>query len=147
MRYSSRWLLILLTVASVHLAEAQQPTKIPRIGYVSLKINPTAPDPVLVEFRNGLRELGYIEGKNIFIESRYAEGKLERITAFVDELVQSKVDVLMSANPQAIRAAQQATQTIPIVMVTAQDPVAAGFVDSLARPGKNITGLTRLTEN
>src|SRR5258708_5968340 len=128
-------------------AQAQQPTKIPRIGYVALRNTPTStiPDPAAAAFREGLRERGYVEGKNIFVEYRYAEGKLERIPGLVDELVQLKVDVLVSPNTTAIRAAKQATQTIPIIIVTTTDPVAAGFVDSLARPGGNITGLTRLT--
>jgi ABC-type uncharacterized transport system substrate-binding protein len=134
-------------LATVSLAGAQQETKIPRIGYVALRNTPTPtiPDPASGAFREGLRGLGYIEGKNIFVEYRYAEGKLERIPGLVDELVQLKVNVLVSPNTTAIRAAKQATQTIPIIIVTTADPVAAGFVDSLAQPGKNITGLTRLT--
>jgi len=96
-------------------------------------------------FRQGLRELGYIEGKNILIEYRYAEGNLDRLPGLVAELVQLKVDVLIVINLPAIRAAKQATKTIPIVIVTSVDPVATGLVDSLARPGGNITGLTTLT--
>ena len=94
-----------------------------------------------------MRDLGYVEGKNILIEYRYVEGKADRIPSLVAELVQLKVDVLVAASPPAIRAAKQATKTIPIVMVTTQDPVATGLVDSLARPGGNITGLTRLTRD
>jgi len=94
--------------------------------------------------RQGLRDLGYIDGKNIVIEYRGAEGKLERIPGIVAELVQLNVDVLVVLIPQAIRAAKQATKTIPIVMVTQEDPVAAGLIDSLARPGGNITGLATL---
>lgn len=129
-------------------ASAQQAKKIPRIGYVALRNPPTltAPDPAAGAFQEGLRELGYVEGKNIFIEYRYAEGKADRIAGLVAELVRANVDVLVSPNGTAIRAAKQATQTIPIVMVTTTDPVAAGYVDSLARPGKNITGFTRLTQ-
>jgi len=129
-------------------AEAQQAKKIPRIGYVALRNTPTptVPDPAAGAFREGLRELGYIEGKNIFVEYRYAEGKLDRIPGLVAELVRLNIDVLVSPNGTAIHAAKQASQTIPIVMVTTTDPVAAGFVDSLARPVKNITGLTRLTQ-
>ena len=102
------------------------------------------PGPQVEGFRQGLRDLGYIEGKNILVEYRYIEGKSDRIPSLVAELVQLKVDVLVLGPLPAIRAAKQATKTIPIVMVTTQDPVAAGFVDSLARPGGNITGLTRL---
>jgi putative ABC transport system substrate-binding protein len=92
-----------------------------------------------------LRDLGYIEGKNILVEYRYPEANVERIQNLVAELVQLKVDVLVVITLTSIQAAKQATKTIPIVMVTTQDPVASGLVDSLARPGGNITGLTRLT--
>jgi putative tryptophan/tyrosine transport system substrate-binding protein len=119
----------------------------PRIGYLSGRGAPTAatPDPNADAFRQGLRDLGYIEGKNILVEYRYAEAKEDRIPGLVAELVQLKVDVLVFPNAPAVRAAKQATKTIPIVMVTNVDPVTAGYVDSLARPGGNITGLTRLT--
>jgi ABC-type uncharacterized transport system substrate-binding protein len=126
-------------------AEAQQTAKIPWIGYVSGSGDANNPGPNVEAFRQGLRDLGYIEGKNILVEYRYAEGKLDRIPSIVAELVQLKVDVVVAAALPAIRAAKQATKTIPIVMVTTQDPVATGLVDSLARPGGNITGLTRLT--
>jgi len=132
-------------LASFHLAQAQQAKKIPRIGYLSGRGDPSTPDPLVEAFRQGLRDLGYIEGKNILVEYRYAEGKLDRIPSLVAELVQLKVDVLVSATPGAIRAAKQATKTIPIVMLTNVDPVATGIVVSLARPGGNITGLARFT--
>ena len=122
--------------------EAQQPGKLPRIGFV-LASGPEG--PALPPFRQGLRELGYVEGKNILVEYRYAEGMEDRLPGLVGELVQLKVDVLIIPPLRAIRAAQQATKTIPIVMVTTADPVATGLIDSLARPGGNITGLTRLT--
>jgi len=123
-------------------ADAQQPTKIPRVGFVAT----TGPDaPNIEPFRRGLRDLGYIDGKNILVEYRYAEGKQERFPSLVAELVQLKVDVLVGGNISAILAAKQATMTIPIVMVLQQDPVATGLVDSLARPGGNITGVTLLT--
>ena len=109
----------------------------PRIGYLS-GTQPSGRCPNEA-FRQGLRDLGYIEGKNILVEYRYAEGKLDRLPSLVAELVQLKVDVLVPKFP-AIRAAKQATKTIPIVMVTTADPVATGIVDSLARPGGNITG-------
>jgi putative ABC transport system substrate-binding protein len=96
-------------------------------------------------FRQGLKDLGYVEGKNILIDFRYAQGKPEYIPGLVAELVKLNVDVLVSPDSNAIRIAKQATKTIPIVMVINQDPVATGLVDSLARPGRNITGISRLT--
>jgi ABC-type uncharacterized transport system substrate-binding protein len=126
-------------------ASAQQPAKIPRIGYVELGGNPNNPGPRVEAFRQGLRGLGYIEGKNILTEYRFLEGKRDRIPSIVAELVQLKVDVIVVDAPPVIRALKQATKTIPIVIVTTQDPVAAGYVTSLARPGGNITGVTRLT--
>jgi len=127
------------------LAEGQQAKKVPRIGFVNTEGSPQAPGPQFEAFRQGLRELGYIEGANIFIEARYPEEKPGRTASLVTELVQLKVDLLVLGAQPAIRAAKQATKTIPIVFVTTQNPVAAGFVDSLARPGGNITGVTRLT--
>ena len=129
--------------------EAQQPGKIPRIGFVSGRGEPTPtnPDSRADAFRQGLRDLGYIEGHNILVEYRYAEGKLDRHRAIVAELVQLRIDVLVSGAGPAIRAAKQATKMIPIVMVITEDPVATGLIDSLARPGGNITGLTRLTRD
>ena len=128
-------------------AQAQQPGKVPRIGYLSGSGDPSTPNPYIEAFRRGLRDLGYTEGKNIQVEYRYAEGMEDRLPSLIAELVQLKVDVLVSPTPTAIRAAKQATKTIPIVMVTTVDPVAAGLVDSLARPGGNITGLTMLTRD
>ena len=107
--------------------------------------DPNTPGPWVDAFRQGLRELDYTEGKNIVVEYRYIEGKLDRIPSFVAELVQLKVDVLVLVALPSIRAAEQATKTIPIVMVATVDPVATGLVDSLAHPGGNITGVTRLT--
>jgi putative tryptophan/tyrosine transport system substrate-binding protein len=137
-------LLATLTLAFVHLAEAQQPKKIPRIGFLSSRSPPVVPGR-MGAFQQGLRELGYVEGKNIVIEYRYLEGNVDRTRSLVAELVQLKVDVLVSSIYAAIRVAKQATSTIPIVMVTTQDPVATGLIDSLARPGGNVTGLTLLT--
>jgi putative ABC transport system substrate-binding protein len=125
-------------------AEAQQP-KIPRIGYVRVVGEPSIPGRNVEAFLQGLKDLGYVERQNILIEFRHAQGKGDRIPSLVAELVQLKVDVLVSPDPAAIRAAKQATKTIPIVMVLNQDPVATGLVDSLARPGGNITGISRLT--
>ena len=141
------WLLTFLFLASIHLAAAQQPTKIPRIGYVSGTGDPKTPGPRVELFRQGLRELGYIEEKNILVEYRYAEGKLDRAPALVAELLQLKVDVLVVTFLPASRAAREATKTIPIVVVTSVDPVATGLVDSLAHPGGNITGLTTLAKD
>ena len=121
-------------------AEAQQPAKVPRIGFL---IGASAPSVAasLDAFRHGLRELGYMEGKNIFIEWRFAEGKSDRLPSLAGELVRLKVDVIVTAGPQPTRSAKQATTTIPIVMAQDDDPVGSGFVASLARPGGNITGL------
>jgi putative tryptophan/tyrosine transport system substrate-binding protein len=138
-------LLVGLTLPSVHLAEAQQTKKVPRIGYVGGAGDPKNPGPLVESFRQGLRDIGYVEEKNILVEYRYVEGKVDRIPSLVAELVQLKVDVLVASPITAIRAAKEATKTIPIVIVTLQDPVATGIVDSLARPGGNITGLARLT--
>jgi len=125
-------------------ADAQQPKKIPRIGFLA-SAGPETPN--IAAFRRGLRDLGYIEGKNILIEYRYMEGMMDRIPSLVAELEQLKVDILVSPVPAAIRAAKQATKTIPIVMMITTDPVATGLIDSLARPGGNVTGLTRLTRD
>jgi len=127
-------------------AEAQQPTKIPRIGYQTGSLGTaTNPDPTTHAFRQRLRELGYIEGKNIAVEFRLTEGKGPAFEAEqARELVRLNVDVLLVSAYPAIRAAKEATKTIPIVMVTTQDPVAIGLIDSLARPGGNVTGVTQL---
>ena len=124
-------------------AEAQQSTKIPRIGYL-MATSPSANVGRIAAFRQGLRELGYVEGKNIVIEWRYAEGKFDRLPALAAELVRLKVDVIVTSGPQATRVAKEATVTIPIVMGFDNDPVGSGFVASLARPGGNITGLSTL---
>ena len=125
-------------------AEPQQPGKVPRIGYIA-GTSESGSSSLLAGFRQGLRDNGYTEGKNIIVEYRFAEGKVDRIPGLVAELVQLNVDAIVSMNFSAIRAAKQATKTIPVIMVTTQDPVAGGVIDSLARPGGNITGLTRLT--
>jgi ABC-type uncharacterized transport system substrate-binding protein len=135
----------ILILVSPHRGDAQQPAKIPRIGYVSGTGDPSNPGPYVEALRQGLRDLGYIEGKNIVIEYRGAEGNLDRVPSLVNELVQLKVDVLVVPIRSAILAAKHATKTIPIVMVYGGDPVATGLIDSLARPGGNITGLSTLS--
>ena len=129
-----------LALCSWRLARPRrQPAKIPRIGF--LGSDPTAVSTRIEALRQGLRELGYVEGKNILIEYRYAEDKLDRFPVLAAELVRLKVDVIVTGGPGATRASKDATTTIPIVMAQDTDPVATGFVASLARPGGNITGL------
>jgi putative tryptophan/tyrosine transport system substrate-binding protein len=124
-------------------ASAQQPTKVPRIGHLSAT---AASDPARREaFLQGLRQLGYVEGKNIIIEWRYGEGKADRLPVLATELVRLKVDIIVTAGPEGTVAAKEATSTIPIVMTQDPDPVANGFVASLARPAGNITGLSTLS--
>ena len=126
-------------------AEAQQPKKIPRIGFL-VATSPSVTAARIEGFRQGLRELGYTEGQNIGIEYRYADGSRNRLNDFAAELVRIKVDVIVVAGGDTwIRSAKNATKTIPIIMVgQGADPVEAGFVESLARPGGNVTGLTNL---
>jgi putative tryptophan/tyrosine transport system substrate-binding protein len=137
-------LLLTVLLLTVSPAQAQQPRKVPRIGYLtgsaSLSDNPTWHEA----FRQGLRELGYIEGKNIVIEWRSGEGKPDRQPSLAGELAHLKVDVIVTVGSGDTRAAKEATAAIPIVMIQAGDPVGGGFVASLARPGGNITGLSNL---
>ena len=122
-------------------AEAQQPKKVPRIGYLSygsVEIEKSS----LAALQQGLQELGYVEGKNIVIEGRYAEGRSERFPELLAELIGLKVDVLVVAGDPAAHAAMKATSTIPIVIVTSPDPVGTGLIASLAHPGGNVTGLS-----
>jgi len=132
--------LALLALGAAPFAEAQQAAKVPRIGYLFSNL---ATSPHLLEaFRQGLRDLGYVEGRNVVIESRDAEGKLERLPALAVELVALKVDVIVvGGTPQAL-AAMQATRTLPIVFAAVGDPVTDGLVTSLARPGGNVTGFS-----
>jgi len=134
-------LLVALTLASVHLAEAQQSKKVPRIGVLWL-YSPAIASPFAEAFRQGLRELGYVEGKSIVIEYRHAEGKYDRLPSLAAELVRLNVDIIVTASTQAAQAGQQATRSIPIVMTVVSDPVESGLVGSLARPGGNVTGLS-----
>ena len=142
---------LLLSLLAVPLAaEAQQPAKVYRIGWLSVgfpddtfsKSDQVRPD--LAGLRQGLRERGYVEGQNLVIEERFAEGKVERLSDLATELVRRKVDVIVAAGAAPIRAAQQVTSTIPIVMTTYADAVAQGYVGSLAQPGGNITGVAGL---
>ena len=130
--------LVLLAALPIH-GEAQPAAKVARIGYLSP--SSAAADAAQSEaFRQGLRALGYVEGQSVLVEARYADGRPERLQELAAELVRLKVDVLVTGPTTAIRAAQRATRTIPIVMAIAGDPVGEGFAAGLARPGGNITG-------
>ncbi len=122
-------------------AEAQQTRKIPRVGVLGGQSPEDSPAPPILALRQGLRELGYVEGQNVAIEWRWAHGKLERFPDLAAELVKLKVDIIVAATVPGVQAAQKATRTIPIVMGFVSDPVAFGLVSSLARPGGNTTGL------
>ena len=143
---NNKIVICLLTAAllsTVPLAEAQQAKKVPRIGF----LGSTAPSSVSARveaFRQGLKELGYVEGKNIAIEYRFGEGKEDRLPNLAAELVRLKVDVIVTAGPASTRSTKEANVTIPIVMGFDNEPVGNGFVASLARPGGNITGLSSL---
>ncbi len=141
------YLLLYLLFASVlmawpALADAQQSARVPRIGWLSIASPTPAVSHLIEAFWQGLRELGYVEGQNIAVEYRFAEGRPERLSEFAAQLVALKVDIIVAPNPAATQAAKQATSTIPIVFMTVADPVGSGLVASLARPGANITGLT-----
>jgi putative tryptophan/tyrosine transport system substrate-binding protein len=131
-------IVLALTIGGA-VSEAQQPTKVPRVGYLSgISLSP---DSTRVEaFKDGLRDLGYVEGKNIVIEWRSGEGKLDRNLAYAAELVRLNVDVIVAAGATEIRAARETTAIVPIVMIRGGDPVGSGYVATLARPGGNITG-------
>jgi putative ABC transport system substrate-binding protein len=127
-------------------AEAQQPGKVPRIGLLAGG-SLASSAPLVEAFRQGLRELGYVEGKNLIIEERYAEGQLERYPALAAELVRLKMDIIVCSGRPSTQAARQATSTIPIVMAAVGNPIGSGFVASLARPGGNVTGLTTIRKD
>jgi putative tryptophan/tyrosine transport system substrate-binding protein len=133
--------LTLGTLTTPFVGEAQQTRKIPRVGVLAGQSPNDSPAPPILAFRQGLRELGYVEGQNIGIEWRWAHGKLERFPDLAAELVKLEVDIIVAATLPGVEAAQKATRTIPIVMGFVSDPVAYGLVASLARPGGNITGL------
>ena len=130
----------LLLLAAPLEGESQQPEKVPRIGLLTLALAPST--PILEAFREGLREHGYVEGQNIALEYRFAQGRAEKLPGLAAELVKAKVEVIVIESIQAGLAAKHATQTLPIVIAIAGDPVKAGLVASLARPGGNLTGLT-----
>jgi putative tryptophan/tyrosine transport system substrate-binding protein len=133
-------LLVGLALASVHVAEGQQQAKVTRIGWLANR-----PDTGIANrtvLRQMLAELGYVEGKNIAFEFRFADNEPDRFLALADELVRLKVDLIFVSDPNAAPAAKNATRTIPIVFLLGGDPVVAGLVDSFARPGRNITGFT-----
>ena len=139
------WVFALMLVVTGVVVKAQQPTKVPRIGFLIVD-SPSAASMRVEAFKKGLQELGYVEGKNITLEYRYAEGKADRLPQLASELVRLKTDVLVTGGGNQVAiAAMKATGTIPIVMTNVADPVVTGLVASLARPGGNITGLTSVT--
>jgi putative ABC transport system substrate-binding protein len=144
MKRKITWLATSLLLFFFCIAEAQQPGRVPRIAFVPVAGNPNTRGPLVEAFRSGLRDLGYHEGKNIHIEYRYPTAQPDQVTALVNELMRLNLDVLVSSSSGALHAAKQTTKTIPIVMITAQDPVARGLVKTLAKPGGNITGIARL---
>ena len=147
MKHIIRLLVIFVTLAACWVvAQAQQPKKVSRIGYLSL--GDAAGESARSEaIRMALRELGYLEGQNLVIEYRYAEGERDRLPELAADLVRLKVDIIVAAGGAAvIRPAKNVTKTIPIVMLgTGTDPVEEGLVESLARPGGNITGMTNIS--
>jgi putative ABC transport system substrate-binding protein len=140
------WLLATVFLTTVRPTEAQQPSKISRVGVLNAGSS-TSISGRVDSFRQGLRELGYVEGKNIFIETRYAEAQQDRLPELATELVKLNVDVIVTATTPAVLTAKKATNTIPIVFADAGDPVRVGLVSGLARPGGNITGLSILSSD
>jgi putative ABC transport system substrate-binding protein len=145
MKRSIVWLLLTVSVITVVPAQAQEAKKIPRVGYLTLA-SLSSNLPRREAFLEGLRNLGYVEGQNIVIEYRYAESKAERLAELATELVRLKVDVIVAGGTQVNVAAKKATGTIPIVMANADDPVGSGLVESLARPSRNVTGLSSMSK-
>ena len=141
-QHSAKWFALCATFFALCTStQAQQPRKVFRIGYLAVR---SAPGPLDEALKTGLRELGYGDGKNISYVHRWASGRFERLPALAQELVQLKVDVIVTETSAAARAAKEATQTIPIVMATSGDAVSVGLVKSLAHPGGNVTGMTFL---
>jgi len=139
-----RFLVVLIVFALCSFAEAQQPKKVSRIGFL-IGASASSYATRIDAFRQGLKELGYIEGQNISIEYRYAEGNPDRLSKLATELVRLKVDAIIASGERAARATAAATKTIPIIMASGADPVATGLVANLARPGGNVTGLTNFS--
>ncbi len=138
------WLLTAVLLITVSLSEAQQRGKVPRIGFLG-NSSAALEENLVGPFRDGLRDVGYVEGQNILIEYRWAEGKYERFPALIAELIALKIDVIVTAGTPAALAVKRATTSIPFIMVAVGDPVGTGLVASLARPGGNITGLTSIS--
>ena len=133
---------------TVPLASFAQRAKVWRVGFLSSSVRPASLDSSnIAAFANGMRDLGYVEGKNLTTEWRFAEGRFERLPGLAAELVELKVDVIVTVGPQATSAAQKASATIPIVMVVSNDPVRSGLVASLAHPGGNITGVSNSSDD
>jgi putative ABC transport system substrate-binding protein len=150
MKFSNvQFLTLVLLVVLNNSSVAQQTTKgLPRVGVIFSFGTPTdTPSPIYEAYYQGLRDLGYIEGKNIILERRYAEGRLDRMAPFVKEFVDQKVDAILGVNNVVIQAAKKATKTIPVVMISSVDPVAAGYIENFARPGGNITGVAWLNRD
>jgi len=140
--------IVAAVIATPFVAFAQQQAKIWRLGILGTRNRPASLEAdAFGEFVQGMRELGYIEGKNLHIEFRWGEGNYERLPTLAAELVHLKMDVIVAGGAQDIDAARRATSTIPIVMATSPDPIVSGFAKTLARPGGNITGLTNSTED
>src|SRR5947207_12870450 len=132
-----------LILVSVHFGEAQQPKKLPRIGFLGSS-TAALEENLVGPFREGLRDLGYVEGKNILIEYRWAEGKYDRFPALIGELVAQKVDIIVTAGTPASLAVKKAAPSIPLVMLAVGDPIGTGLIESLAHPGGNVTGLSAI---
>ena len=137
------WLVAIFLVVAAAIAEAQQPKKIPRIGILEAR-SPSDRPQIWVEFRHGLRDLGYIEGKDFVLEYRYADGNNQRLPDLAADLVRLRVDIIVASDSLPAVAASKITTTIPIVMIGGRDAVEAGLAASLAHPGRNVTGLTTL---
>ena len=136
------WLLVTFFLITAPLVEAQQQSKVPKIGWL---VAGSGSAPGFESFRREILALGYVEGKNIVFESRYADSKLDRLPVLAEELVRRKVDVILTGTLSGAIASKNATKTIPIVFVISADPIAAGLVNSLARPGGNVTGVTNIS--
>ncbi len=147
MKYGTGSVLSLVLFLSAGSLCAGEAPPLRRVGLVSSSGDPRAPGPMVEAFRRRLRELGYVEGQNLALDLRFAEGRLERIPGFVEELTRRRVDALVVSSVPAIRAAKRTTSDVPVVMLITVDPVATGIVTSLARPGGNITGMTSLARD